>query len=84
MATPQVSNELEAALVERVCKGENEAFYALVHPYERAVYLAARSVLGNDAEAEDVAQEAVLKAFQHMRSFRAEFGVSPRRYRLTA
>ena len=72
MATPQVSIELEAALVERVCKGDNEAFYALVHPYERAVYLAARSVLGNDAEAEDVAQESVLKAFQHMRSFRAE------------
>ena len=72
MATPQVSTELEAALVERVCKGDHEAFYALVHPYEKAVYLAARSVLGNDAEAEDVAQESVLKAFLHLRSFRAE------------
>ena len=59
-------------LVERVCKGDNEAFYALVHPYEKAVFLAARSVLGNDAEAEDVAQESVLKAFLHLRSFRAE------------
>ena len=72
MATPHVSIELEATLVERVCNGEKEVFYELVRPYEKAVYLAARSVLGNDAEAEDVAQESVLKAFTHLRSFRAE------------
>ncbi len=37
-----------------------------------AIYFAARSVLHNDADAEEAAQEAVLKAFAHIRSFRRE------------
>lgn len=72
MLTSQVSLEFETALIARVCKGEREAFYDLVRPYEKALYVAARSILGNDAEAEDAAQEAVLKAFLHVRNFRAE------------
>jgi RNA polymerase sigma-70 factor, ECF subfamily len=72
VATPQASLELEAALIARVCEGEKEAFYELVRPYEKALYVAARSVLGNDEEAEDAAQEAVLKAFVNLRDFRAE------------
>ena len=59
-------------LISRVCDGDYEAFHELVFPYERAIYFAARSVLQNDADAEEVAQEAVLKAFTHIRSFRRE------------
>jgi len=53
----------EAELIRRVGAGEKEAFYELVRPYERAVYTAAMSILNNQADAEEVAQEAVLKAF---------------------
>ena len=62
----------EEVLIRRVCDGDREAFYELVRPYERSIYFAARSVLENDADAEDAAQEAVLKAFTHMRDFRGE------------
>lgn len=62
----------EAELIRRVCSGEKEAFYSLVQPYERAVYTAAMSILNNQADAEEVAQEAVLKAFSHLANFRAE------------
>src|SRR5215470_15112997 len=62
----------ESALIRRVCEGDKEAFYVLVKPYERAIYTAAMSVVGNPADAEEVAQEAVLKAFEHLASFRAE------------
>jgi RNA polymerase sigma-70 factor (ECF subfamily) len=72
LATTQINLEVEAALIARVCNGEKEAFYELVKPYEKALYVAARSILGNDAEAEDAAQETVLKAFVHLRNFRAE------------
>ena len=72
MATAPASLELESALIARVCSGEREAFYELVRPYEKALYVSARAILGNDAEAEDVAQETVLKAFLHIRNFRAE------------
>ena len=62
----------EYDLISRVCDGDHEAFHELVCPYERAIYFAARSVLQNDADAEEAAQEAVLKAFIHIRSFRRE------------
>jgi len=62
----------EAELIRSVCDGEREAFYELVHPYERMVYATAISVVKNPADAEEVAQEAVLKAFSNLATFRAE------------
>jgi len=62
----------ESELIERVCQGDKESFYVLVQPCERAVYAAAMSILNNPADAEEVAQEAVLKALSHLASFRRE------------
>jgi RNA polymerase sigma-70 factor (ECF subfamily) len=62
----------EAALIKSVCNGEREAFYELVRPYERMIYATAISVVKNPADAEEVAQEAVLKAFSNLASFRSE------------
>jgi RNA polymerase sigma-70 factor (ECF subfamily) len=62
----------EADLLERARQGDKEAFYNLVCPCERAVYTAAVSILNNSADAEEVAQEAVLKAFANLASFRGE------------
>jgi len=64
------ANEVE--LIKSVCDGEREAFYELVQPYERMVYATAISVVKNPADAEEVAQEAVLKAFSNLSSFRSE------------
>ncbi len=69
---PAQDNVFEQALIRRVQAGEAEAFYELVRPYERAVFLAALAIVKNDADAEDVAQEAVLKAFKSLRGFRQE------------
>jgi RNA polymerase sigma-70 factor, ECF subfamily len=71
-AAAQVSQEAELSLIERVCNGENELFYELVRPYERAVFIAAQAVLQNESDAEDVAQEAMVKAFEHLKGFRRE------------
>jgi RNA polymerase sigma-70 factor, ECF subfamily len=62
----------EATLIRRIREGEHELFYELVRPYERRVFAAALAILRNEADAEDAAQEAVLKAFKHIRQFRAE------------
>jgi RNA polymerase sigma-70 factor (ECF subfamily) len=62
----------EAALVRRVQDGERDLFYELIRPYERRVYSATLAILRNPADAEDAAQEAILKAFRHVRQFRAE------------
>jgi RNA polymerase sigma-70 factor, ECF subfamily len=62
----------EDLLIRRIRNGDSEVFYELVRPYERRVYSAAFAILRNEADAEDAAQEAVLKAFKHIRQFRAE------------
>lgn len=73
MAAPQPQIERnEAELIERVCQGESDLFYQLVQPYERSVFMAALSVVENEADAEEVAQEAVLKAFANLKTFRSE------------
>ncbi len=73
MSTPTLRSEpIEGQLIDRCLSGDHEAFYELMRPYERAVYFAAMGVLGNPADAEEVAQEAVLKAFNHLSKFRRE------------
>jgi RNA polymerase sigma-70 factor (ECF subfamily) len=59
---------MERDLMQRVVAGETEFFYDLIRPYERAVFLAAVSLLRNDADAE----EAMLKAFKYLARFRQE------------
>lgn len=70
-AAPDADTQ-EQNLVRRVQNGEQDKFYELVKPYERRVYTAAFAILRNAADAEEVAQEAILKAFANLRQFRAE------------
>jgi RNA polymerase sigma-70 factor, ECF subfamily len=72
-AKSSTSRELvERELMQRIRNGETDLFYELIRPYERAVFLSAASILGNDADAEEVAQEALLKAFKNLARFREE------------
>ena len=70
-AAPDADTQ-EQDLVKRIQNGEPDKFYELVKPYERRVYTAAFAILRNAADAEEVAQEAILKAFANLRQFRAE------------
>ena len=71
-STADAGHESESSLIARICKGESSLFATLVKPYERRVYVTALALLRNDAEAQDVAQEAILKAFANLRQFRGE------------
>src|SRR6266571_3941359 len=62
----------EETLIRRIREGEHELFYELIRPYERRVYSTAFAIVRNEADAEDISQEAVLKAFKHIRQFRGE------------
>jgi RNA polymerase sigma-70 factor, ECF subfamily len=62
----------ERALIERIRRGELDLFAELIRPYERRVYVTALAILQNDADAQEVAQEAILKAFAHLNQFRGE------------
>ena len=62
----------ETELIARIVAGEKELFHELIRPYERMVYLTVFSIVKNEADAEDGAQEAVISAYRHLGSFRAE------------
>lgn len=71
-ARPDSGHEREVALIERIQRGERELFCDLIQPYEKRVFVMALTILRNEADAEDVAQEAFLKAFKHLSQFRSE------------
>lgn len=62
----------ETELIARIVAGEKELFHELIRPYERMVYLTVFSIVKNEADAEDGVQEAVISAYRHLGSFRAE------------
>jgi len=66
------SAERDARLIARILVGDRELFHELVRPYETAVYTAAYAILQNEHDAEDAAQEAMLKALKSLPNFRAE------------
>jgi RNA polymerase sigma-70 factor (ECF subfamily) len=63
---------LDLALVRRAQAGDAEAFGELVERNRRAVFRAALAAVGSATEADDVAQEAFVTAFQKLAGFRAE------------
>jgi RNA polymerase sigma-70 factor (ECF subfamily) len=62
----------EAQMIASILAGDTQLYHQLIRPYERSVYMMALSYMKNEADAEDVAQEAFLKAFHHLATFRAE------------
>jgi RNA polymerase sigma-70 factor (ECF subfamily) len=69
---PSPQNPAELELIRKICAGEKAFFYELIKPHEKAVYRAAFAILRNEHDAEDVAQEAMLKALANLASFRSE------------
>jgi RNA polymerase sigma-70 factor (ECF subfamily) len=59
-------------MIASILAGETQLYHELIRPYERSVYRMALSYMKNEADAEDVAQEAFLKAFHHLATFRSE------------
>ena len=62
----------EAQMIAKILAGDSQLFHELIRPYERRVYVMALSFLHNEADAEDAAQEAFLKAYRNLSSFRGE------------
>src|ERR1700723_2405 len=69
-ATTEVRDE--SRMIASIVAGNAQLFHELIRPYERRVYAMALSFLRNEADAEDATQEAFLKAFRNLSSFRGE------------
>ncbi|PVE23598.1 RNA polymerase sigma factor [Microvirga sp. KLBC 81] len=66
----------DRALVERARKRDGTAVRLIMQRHNRRLYRVARSVLHDDAEAEDVVQETYVRAFTHLDGFRGESQLS--------
>jgi RNA polymerase sigma-70 factor (ECF subfamily) len=62
----------EASMIAAILAGDSEQYHELIRPYERSVYKMALSLMKNESDAEDVAQEAFLKAFRKLADFRGQ------------
>lgn len=64
--------ELDQVLVERVQKGDKQAFGLLVTKYQRKLARLLSRLIRDPAEVEDVAQETFIKAYRALPSFRGD------------
>jgi RNA polymerase sigma-70 factor, ECF subfamily len=77
MPTPDVSVQPpepwatlpDGEIVRRVCAGERALFEVLMRRHNQRVYRAARAIVKDEAEAEDVMQQAYINAFTHLDQF---------------
>src|SRR3954463_637284 len=69
------SSLTDEEIVARVCAGEHELFELLMRRHNERVYRAARAILRDESEAEDVMQDAYVRAYEHLHEFegRARF-----------
>jgi RNA polymerase sigma-70 factor (ECF subfamily) len=66
----------DAELVRRALARDETAVRAIMQANNRRLYRLARGILRNDGEAEDVVQEAYVRAFTHLESFRGDSSLS--------
>ena len=60
--------EFEAECIRRILAGEKHLFHDLIRPCERSIYFLLLSLLKNETEAEDAAQETVIKVYLNLAS----------------
>jgi RNA polymerase sigma-70 factor (ECF subfamily) len=70
--------------VERARQGDREAFRGLVERHSRNVFRLAFRLTGNETDAEDVVQEAFLKAYRNLPAFEARANFSTWLYRIAS
>lgn len=71
----QAESLTDEQVVDRVLGGDTACFEIVMRRYNQRLYRVARSILRNDHEAEDVMQDAYVRAYQHLGQFagRAKF-----------
>jgi RNA polymerase sigma-70 factor (ECF subfamily) len=70
--TAQAPVNGEALLIDKTRAGDAKAFADLIGRYEGKIYRLAKHITQNDEDAEDVLQEAFLKAYSHLDSFQGQ------------
>ncbi len=70
-------------LIDRICSGDQAAFYDLVGRYKKKIYHLAYDITGDHHEAEDISQEVFMKAFRALKTFRRDAKMSSWLHQIT-
>lgn len=74
--SPYSSDVPDAELARRATQGDDAAFEAIMRRHNQLLFRTARAIVASDGEAEDVAQEAWMRAWRALSGFRAESKLS--------
>lgn len=77
-------HDAESSIIARVQAGDREAFRPLVEQHSRSVFRLAYRMTGNQSDAEDVVQEAFLRAFKQIHTFDHSAAFGTWLYRIAA
>jgi RNA polymerase sigma-70 factor, ECF subfamily len=64
--------EFEAECIRRILAGEKHLFHSLIRPCERSIYFLLVSILKNETDVDDAAQDTVIKVYQNLGKFRGD------------
>ena len=78
-----LTHDEEMRIIAKVLDGDTNAFEALVEDQKKVVFNLALRMLGNEEDAYDISQEAFLKAYTNLSSFRGDCKFSSWLYKLT-
>lgn len=77
-----MTNQQDHIYIERILKGDSTAFTFLVEKYQSMVFTMALRMLGNREEAEDAAQDAFIKCYKSLQSFKGDSKFSTWMYKI--
>lgn len=75
-------SDIEKLLVKKSQSGDIESFELLISSYDKRAYNIAYRVMGNEEDAKDMAQEALLKVFKSLKDFKGQSAFSTWLYRI--
>jgi RNA polymerase sigma-70 factor, ECF subfamily len=84
MVSTALSRVDDAELIRQAQRGDRVAFEALVRQYDQPVLRLAVHLTGSESDAQDIYQEAFLKAYRHIGNFRFECSFYTWIYRIVA
>lgn len=68
----KTNSQVETECIRRILAGEKHLFHELIRPCERSIFLLLFSLLKNETDAEDAAQDTVIKVYRNLHLFRGE------------
>ena len=74
---PRSARDGDAALAARAAAGDHEAYATLVRPHERIAHRVAAAITGWNVDAQEAVQNAHVKAYRSLRTFRAGAAFRP-------